>query len=123
MYERWYFMPKIDYIQCGDYFLPAITLRDPSDAEPLTKYGMMRKRYLKEHRKITYGLMLTREELYPHCRAVQRQAEGRMDELMIQLAQRNPPPDKTACGLAWAHHMAGLHHTAEEIIFAEIIYA
>ena len=116
-------MPELTYTQRGDYLIPDIILLEPPEAEPLTKYGMMRKRYLKEHRKITYGLMLTREELYPHCRAVQRQAEGRMDELMIQLAQRNPPPDKTACGLAWAHHMAGLHHTAEEIIFAEIIYA
>jgi len=107
----------------GDYLLPAITLRDPPDAEPLTKYGMMRKRYLKEHKSIAYGLMLTREELYPHCRAVQRQAEERMDALMEQLAHRNPPPDKAACSLTWAQHMAGLHRTAEEIIFTEIIYA
>jgi len=116
-------MPEITYTRHGDYLLPDIVLSDPPDAEPLTKYGMMRKRHLKEHHKITYGLMLTQEELYPHCRAVQRLAEGRMDELMIQLAQRNPPPDKAACGLTWAQHMVGLHHTAEEIIFAELIYA
>ena len=100
-------MPELTYTQRGDYLLPDIVLSDPPDAEPLTKYGMM----------------LTREELYPHCRAVQRQAEGRMDELMSQLTKRNPPPDKAACSLTWAQHMATLHHTAEEIIFAELIYA
>jgi hypothetical protein len=84
MYERWNFMPNISYTLVGDYFLPNICLRDPPDAEPLTKYGMMRKRHLKEHRKITYGLMLTREELYPHCRTVQQQAHARLDELMAQ---------------------------------------
>ncbi|MCL2604168.1 MAG: TnpV protein [Defluviitaleaceae bacterium] len=116
-------MPKIDYIPVGDYLLPAITLRDPPDAEPLTKYGMMRKRHLKEYHKIAYGLMLNHEELYPHCRAIQRAAEERMDELLAQLVQTNPPPDKIVCGLSWAQHMAGLHHSAEEIIFAELIYA
>ena len=58
-------MPELTYTQRGDYLLPDIVLSDPPDAEPLTKYGMMRKRHLKEHHKITYGLMLTREELYP----------------------------------------------------------
>jgi len=67
--------------------------------------------------------MLTREELYPHCRAVQRQAEECMDALMEQLAHRNPPPDKATCSLTWAQHMARLHRTAEEIIYTEIIYA
>ena len=117
------FMPKIDYIPVGDYLLPTITLRDPPDAEPLTKYGMVRKRYLKEHKPVGYGLMLTYEELYPHCRTVQRQAQERMDVLMELFVHRNPPPDKAACSLTWAQHMAELHHTAEEIAFAEIIYA
>jgi hypothetical protein len=115
-------MPKIDYVPVGDYLLPAITLRDPPDAEPLTKYGLMRKSYLKTHRPILYNQLLLAEKLYPHLRATQRAAEERMDTMMVQLAQRNPPPDKAACSLLWAQHMAGLHHTAEEIIFAELIY-
>jgi len=70
-------MPKINYIPVGDYLLPAITLRDSPDAEPLTIYVMMRKRYLKEHRAITYGRLLLREELYSHCRAAQYAAGDR----------------------------------------------
>ncbi|MCL2200220.1 MAG: TnpV protein [Defluviitaleaceae bacterium] len=85
-------MPEITYTRHGDYLLPDIILSDPPDAEPLTKYGMIRKRYLKEHCKITYGLMLTREEIYPHCRAIQRKAQARMDALMEQLTQRPTKP-------------------------------
>jgi hypothetical protein len=42
--------------------------------------------------------------------------------LMEQLTQRDPPPNKAACSFSWAQHMAGLHHVAEEIILAELIY-
>ena len=53
MYERGNFMSKIDYVSVGEYLLPAIALRDPPNAEPLTKYGLMRRSYLKDHRQIT----------------------------------------------------------------------
>jgi len=115
-------MPKIDYIPAGEYLLPAITLRDPPDAEPLTKYGLMRRSYLKEHRPILYNQLLLQEKLYPHLRTAQRAAEERLDTMMAQLTQRDPPPDKAACALSWVQHMAGLHHAAEEIILAELIY-
>jgi len=115
-------MPKINYIPVGEYLLPAITLRDPPDAEPLTKYGLMRRSYLKNHRPILYTRLLLTERLYPHLRATQRAAEERLDTMVAQLTQRDPPPEKAACPLSWARHMAALHHTAEEIILAELIY-
>jgi hypothetical protein len=115
-------MPNITYTLVGDYFLPNICLRDPPNAEPLTKYGLMRKSYLKNHRAILYNQLLLSEKLYPHLRHTQRAADERLDTLIAQLMQRDPPPNKATDNLAWAAHMQMLHHTAEEIIFAEIIY-
>jgi hypothetical protein len=86
------------------------------------KYGMMRKHFLKEHLPIPYCCMLLSEKLYPHCREIQQQAHDRLDMLMEYLTLSNPPPDKATDGLAWAAHMGMLHRTAEEIIFAELIY-
>ena len=122
MFERGNSMPKIDYIPVGEYLLPAITLRDPPVAEPLTKYGLMRRSYLKKHRPILFTRLLLTERLYPHLRATQRAAEERLDAMMAQLVKRDPPLDKAACGLTWTQHMAALRHTAEEIIFVELIY-
>jgi hypothetical protein len=115
-------MPNIDYISVGDYVLPAIAIRDPPDSEPLTKYGMIRMAYLRNHRPIHYARLLLTERLYPHLRATQRVAEESFGVLMVYLAQCDPPPEKAACSLSWSKHMAGLHHTAEEIILAELIY-
>ncbi|MCL2574698.1 MAG: TnpV protein [Defluviitaleaceae bacterium] len=40
-------MLNITCSQIGDYLLPDIVLSEPSDAEPLTKYGMMPKNLLE----------------------------------------------------------------------------
>ena len=116
-------MPEITYIQVGDYLLPNIILKDEGeDAEPLTKYGFMRKNYLKDHRPILYSQLLSSEELYPHCREVQRIANARLKSMMAQLVKRKPPPGRNTDGLAWAAHMNMLKHIVEENIFSELIY-
>jgi len=104
------------------YLLPDIILSDPPDAEPLNRYGMMRKRFLKENHPAHYGKMLVHEELYPHCRVVQWQAQELFDALMEHFTTSNPPPNKALDGLAWASHMGMLKNTAEEIIQSELIY-
>jgi len=113
---------EITYTKVGDYLLPNITLNEPPNAEPLTKYGFMRKYYLQDHRPVLCRQMLMSEELYPHCHEVQRQAENRLKFMMEQMVKSNPPPDKGTDPLGWAAHMNMLKHSVEEVIFAELIY-
>jgi hypothetical protein len=101
---------------------PNILLSDPPDAEPLTKYGMMRKNFLKQYRPITYSRLVLTEKLFPHCRDVQQSAESRLEITMEQLIRRDPPPDKVQDGFAWVAHMNALKQVAEESIFAELVY-
>ena len=117
-------MLNISYTRRGDYLLPDIKLNEPPPglAEPLTKYGIMRRSFLKEHRTITYNTLLLTERLFPHLREVQREAEERLGAIMADILVFRPPPDKAADGLAWAEHMNTIKHMAEEIIFDELIY-
>jgi len=61
---------NIDYIQVGDYLLPAMALSDPPDAPPIGRYGRMRRAFLKEHRAIEYNRLLLPGKLYSHLREV-----------------------------------------------------
>jgi len=70
-------MDEITYTRVSDYLIPNIALSDPPDAPPLGKYGMMHKRYLKEHRNAMYASLLLSERLYPLCRAVDEAAAHR----------------------------------------------
>ena len=69
---------ELDYIVSGDYLLPAIKLSDPPNAPPLGRYGMMHKRYLREHRPILYNRLLLSEKLYPLCREIDEAAAHRL---------------------------------------------
>lgn len=112
----------LTYTQAGDYLYPNIALSDPPDAEPLSRYGMMRKAFIKEHMRISYTILSGREKLYPHCRAVQQQVERRITELLEHLQLTNPAPCKNQDGQAWAVHMTTLRATAEQIALSELIY-
>ena len=117
-------MALIDYVRHGAYFLPNIVLNEPPRelAEPITKYGAMRRSFLREYRPITYSRLLLSERLFPHLREVQQKAYERLDSIMSEILFFNPPPDKTTDHLAWAEHMASVHRIAEKMMLDEIVY-
>ena len=89
-------MQNLTYIQCGDYFIPDIRLVN-AETQILGKYGRMRRAFLDET------------------------AHHRMEQLMKELLEINPAPDKEKEQLAWVRHMNGIRAQAEEIIVAELI--
>ena len=95
---------------------------EPPTAKYLSKYGMMRHSYLKEHQPDLYAELLRDGELKSHCLEVQQIAESRLKNMMTKLVQVKPPPNRNIDGLAWATHMSMLKRSAEEIIFSELIY-
>ena len=115
-------LADIIYHEVGDYLLPNIVLT-PTDTPPLSKYGMMRKTFLKQHQPLTYAIMSSAETLYPHCHEIELSAIARMEHLMSHLPISDPPPLKETDHMAWATHMMSLHHTAEETILQELIYS
>ena len=60
----------INYRQEGDYLIPDLTMpKQPEEA--LTKYGMLRETFLKEHHKSMYSVKLLKGELKAHCLLIQ----------------------------------------------------
>jgi len=118
-------MSNISYSRHSDYLLPDIALNEPPKelTEPITKYGAMRRSFLREHRPITYSRLLLSERLFPHLRKVQQDAHERLDSLMSDMLAFRPPTDKASDGLAWAAYMTEIHRLAEKIMLNEIVYA
>ena len=105
-----------------NFISPCTPTAEPPEEEFLSKYGFLRKNYLKDHQQVIYNQMFKSGELHSHCLEVQRTANHRLEFMMKQMIERNPPPNKAADGLAWAAHMNMLKHSVEEVIFAELIY-
>ena len=77
-------MAEITYTRQGDYNLPNLL---PPQEEPVPhgKYALLRRRFLKEHRRITYTNLLTSGKLSSHLAEIQQTAQRRME-----LIQRDP---------------------------------
>ena len=56
---------NIECIKNGDYLIPNLTL-PAEESRTLGKYDMLRKSYLKQHRKGLYSSMLLDGTLYDH---------------------------------------------------------
>lgn len=112
---------NLTYTSCGDYLIPDIRLSHASD-KTLGKYGRMRRAFLAENNPILLDDMILTETLFPHLWEIDETAHRRVEQIMSELLEKNPTPDKATQQLAWVQHMNGLKAQAEECILHEIIY-
>ena len=77
----------IEYRLVGIYYIPDLVLPDRKNVKP-GKYGKMRARYLKEHKKGEYMIMLIDNTLQDHLIEVDKTANERFDLLMKQFIEK-----------------------------------
>lgn len=115
-------MNGLTYTKVGDYYLPNLVLKEQPDT-PIGKYGRMRLRYLKEHRKGLYTSLLLTENSIPLLE-IDEAANERMDILMPQLMKAASVTEelKAADQMKWVGLANNCKAQAEEIILHELIY-
>ena len=115
---------EFDYIKYGDYYVPNLITPKNIPNFKLGKYGRMRLRYLKEHRKAKYTILLMKNKLQKHLLDVDKTAYERLHLLMQQLAERENITEelKATNQFEWVRLMNNIKNSAEEIIFNELIF-
>ena len=114
--------PKIEYVEVEDGMLEPKLDYPKQPAGNVGKYGEMRRRYLQEHRKTAYSMMILEGTLKQHLMDVNEEAHRQIAKLIDGLLKDNPAPDKATNQLGWIQHMNMLKMQAEEIILRELIY-
>ncbi len=115
---------ELNYIQSGDFMIPNIVAnREPEGT--LTKYGLMRRNFLKEHRDGVYSGMLLKGTLKAHCLTVQEQAQERMDRLTAEMARAQGVDErlKRSDQMKWVGMMNNIRSSAEETVLSELIFS
>ena len=112
------------YQQCGDYLIPEIVLPETA-RNPIGKYGRMRQRYLKEHRWVLYNAMILDGTLWSHLEEVDKTCKDRLDVLVLGMKETQgiTEESKARDPMAWVRAMNNIRSAAEEVLFAEVIYA
>lgn len=111
----------LTYFCNGDYLIPDIEL---SYTELLkhNKFTQIAEVHLRENNPILYNDMILEEKLFPYLKEIGETATRRMEQLMTELLEKNPAPDKAINQVGWVQHMNMISVQAEEIIITELIY-
>ena len=103
---------------------PNLELPEEETPRYYSKYGRMRLRHLKEHRKVLYNTLLLDGELVKHLNEVDDTAIQRMELLTLQMQERQGINEalKARDQMAWVGAMNNIRNAAEEMVLSELIY-
>ena len=113
----------IEYHLEGDYYIPNLAI-PKQEKITLNKYGRMRLRYLKEHKKAEYTIMIMNGTLNTHLKELQETSDNRVQQIIRELKAKSDLSEdmKNTDMLYWVGTMNSIQAQEEEIIFSELIY-
>ena len=116
-------MQELNYIGCGDYYIPDIRL--PEENRPIGRWGRMHKEYLREHNPIRFDDLYLSEKLWTYLADLNEQAQNRLELIIEQMKAAEGVTEelKAADQMAWVGAMNSIRNRAEEIVLTELIYS
>ena len=112
----------INYIQVGDYFIPALTI--PRLSKPIGKWGRLYREFLKKQHPVRYSALILSDQLWDHLAQIDEQIQDRLDKTISEMAAAEAVTEelKAADPLAWVGAMNNIRSRAEEIVLQELIW-
>ena len=112
------------YRREGDFLILNLVLPDTGDYQ-IGKYGRMRRRYLKEHRRVLYTNLLTSGNLRCHLAEIDQACNERIESIVSAIAEQEGVTEalKAADQVEWVRRMNSIRNRAEEIVLTELVYA
>lgn len=114
---------EITYSKHGDYLLPDLLV--PGErALHIGRFGFLRLRYLKQHRRVLYISLKTTVKLNEHLADIDQQARERVELLISQMAKAEGVTEalKASDQMAWVGAMNNIRNRVEEIVLQDIVY-
>lgn len=115
---------KIEYVKCGDYYLPNLKLSIEDTNYSIGKYGRMKLNYLKNNKKAEYSILLIDGKLNRYLYEIDIAVTSRVKAIISQLIKKENVTEELKINnqLEWAGKMNSIKNRAEEIAFNELIY-
>ena len=99
---------SITYLKTGDYLFPNLRLEE--EELPIGKYVLLRKSYLKEHKRGWYSSLLLTGKLDVHLAEIDRACTEQVELITNQLARREGVTEalKAADQMEWVRRMKSI---------------
>jgi len=114
---------ELTYRMESDYQIPNMALPEGPPVA-LGKYALLRKKYLKQQRRVLYLNLLTTGTLNSHLMEIEQTAVEQIELLTAQMAAAQGVDErlKAESQLLWVGRMNNIRACAEEIVLGEIVY-
>ena len=114
----------IRYTLQGDYYLPDLVL-PVEETKSIGVWGQRHKRYLKEHKRVTYANLLTSGGLNSYLADIDEQAQERYRHIIRQMMEAEGVTEdlKRRSQWEWVKAMNSIVRRTEEIIRSEMCNA
>ena len=111
----------LSYTLHGDYYLPDLEINE--EESTYGKYGIMRKKFLKEHRSARYQYLVLTGKLTKHLNQVDKEAREKVEILVEQMAEQWGVTEKLKMQdqMEWVRKMNNIRSRVVEIIDVELI--
>ena len=114
----------IEYVRNGDYYIPNLTVHDDK-VYNIGKYGRMHAKFIKENRPCFYSMKMLNGTWLAYLEEIDASAKDMLDRLIKELVVKRGITEelKAKEQFAWISAVEQIKHTAEELVFADLIYS
>ena len=93
--------------------------------EPLGKYALLRRAYLKEHRESLFTTLMMTGKLHEHLTEIDQAVREHIQQIVSQTAQASGVTEqlKESDPIKWTGMMNNIRQAAEETVLDELIYS
>lgn len=111
----------IEYILKGDYYIPNIMLEPEETNYQIRRYGKLKLRFLKEHKKAEYTILFMDKKLNKYLHQIDEECEKKYEILMKKMKQVEGINEelKEQNQLEWVARINNLKNRIDEIILWE----
>lgn len=111
------------YRTVGDYRIPNITLSAEA-SKPLGIWGLKRKNYLLQHKRVQFNIMLMAGTLWTHLAEIDEQASAMFSRIVEQIKADEgiTEQQKAENQMEWVARMNNIEARAREVVNHELIF-
>ena len=113
----------IEYVRNGDYYIPNLTVPDDK-VYNIGKYGRLHSIFIKENRPAFYSMKMLNGTWLAYLEEIDTSAKKMVDKLVKDMAIKQGISEelKAKDQIAWVGAMNNIRHSAEEIVYNELLF-
>ena len=113
----------IEYVRNGDYYIPNLTVPDDK-VYNIGKYGRLHSIFIKENRPVFYSMKMLDGTWLAYLEEIDTSAKEMVDKLIKDMAIKQGITEelKAKDQMAWIGAINNIRHSAEEILYKDLLF-